>query len=268
MMKKLFLLLCALASGINYSRAAESCFLAKENGKVLVQEGDCTSRYAPMSTFKIALSLMGFDSGIFHDESNPSWPCKKEYDYYINACRGDHNPRTWMRDSCLWYSRVFTQKLGFEKFKKYVTAFNYGNMDLTGEKNQNNGLTHAWISSSLQISPEEQIDFLQKVLDQKFPLSKSSYETTEKIMFIQELSAGWKLYGKTGNGALQKSDGTKTDGQQGWFVGYIKKGQRSIVFTSHHIDHEKQDTFASMKARNEALTKLWHLIEEIESKSH
>ena len=268
MMKKIYLLVFFLVSCINTVSAVEDSFLAKENGKVLIMEGDCKSRYSPASSFKIPLSLMGFDSGILHDESNPSWPCKKEYDYYINSCKGDHNPRTWMRDSCLWYSRVFTQELGFEKFKKYVTAFNYGNMDLAGDKGQNNGLTHAWISSSLKISPEEQVDFLQRVLDQKFPLRKSSYETTEKIMFIQELSAGWKLYGKTGNGALQKSDGTKTDGQQGWFVGYIKKGQRSIVFASHHIDHEKQNTFASMKARNEALIKLWHLIEEIESMSH
>ena len=26
------------------------------------------------------------------------------------------NPKRWMRDSCLWYSRLLTQKLGMKKF--------------------------------------------------------------------------------------------------------------------------------------------------------
>lgn len=172
------------------------CFLAKEKGAVLESEGDCTTAWSPESSFKIALSLIGFDAGILKSESDPSWPLPEGTDPYINTCRGDHNPRTWMRDSCLWYSRILTSKLGMEKFQAHIDKLGYGNQDLSG------GLTNAWIWSgrSLKISPEQQVDFLMRVGERRFPLSKASYHKTKAIMFLQEMPGGWKLYGKTGNG--------------------------------------------------------------------
>ncbi|MBM4210994.1 MAG: class D beta-lactamase [Gammaproteobacteria bacterium] len=264
-MKKVVLFLCFIVLCAGSAWAKEQCFIAKENSKILQSEGDCTVPYTPESTFKIALSLIGFDSGILKDETHPSWSLPTGTDHYISVCKGDHNPKTWLRDSCLWYSRILTTKLGSEKFQDYVTKFAYGNMDVSGDKGQNNGLTHAWIlSSSLKISPEEQTIFLQKLVDHKLPVSKASYDKTKKIMFIQELSGGWKLYGKTGNGLLRDKDDNKTDLQHGWFVGYIEKGNRKIVFASHITDDEKQNIFASFRARNEALNKLWYLINELE----
>ena len=67
-------------------------------------------------------------------------------------------------------------------------------MDLAG------GLTDSWVSSSLKILPKEQADFLQKLVECKLPVSRESYDKTKKIMFIQEMSGGWKLCGKGGNG--------------------------------------------------------------------
>jgi beta-lactamase class D len=257
-MKKILLFLCMLILCANQAFASEFCFIANENGKTLKSEGDCATPYAPQSTFKIALSLIGFDAGILKSESNPSWSLPEGVDPYINVCKVDHNPKTWLRDSCLWYSRILTTKLGMEKFQDYVTKFSYGNMDLSG------GLTGAWVSSSLKISPNEQTVFLQKLVEQKLPVSKASYDTTKKIMFIQEMAGGWKLYGKTGNGLLKDKDGNKTELQQGWFIGYIEKGNRRIVFASHVADTEKQEVFASFRARNEALIKLWDLIDALE----
>jgi beta-lactamase class D len=254
-----FVILCA-----NQAFAAENCFLAKEQGVVLKSEGDCVTPYTPQSTFKIVLSLIGFNSDILKNEHDPSWSLPEGVDPYINICKGNHDPATWMRDSCLWYSRILTTKLGMKKFQEYIRQFSYGNMDLSGEKGQNNGLTHAWISSSLKISPVQQTEFLQKVIEHKFPLKKASYDKTKKIMFIQELPGGWKLYGKTGNGSQLDHNGNKIDLQQGWFVGYIEKGSRSIVFASHIVDNKKQNIFASLRAKNEALIKLWYLIDELE----
>jgi beta-lactamase class D OXA-29 len=72
-------------------------------------------------------------------------------------------------------------------------------------------------------------------------------------MHIQELSGGWNLYGKTGSGKLH-----------GWFVGYIEKNGRTIEFVSHIVDTKKQNTVASFRARNEALNKLWYVIDDLE----
>ncbi|ASX27927.1 hypothetical protein BA173_03570 [Rickettsia sp. MEAM1 (Bemisia tabaci)] len=49
--------------------------------------------------------------------------------------------------------------------------FSYGNQDTSGDKGKNNGLTNAWLSSSLEISPEEQIAFLQKLAADQLPVS-------------------------------------------------------------------------------------------------
>lgn len=236
--------------------ADTTCFLAKENNTVIKQEGDCQSRFAPESSFKIALSLMGYDALILEDQVRPEWAFKDGYNFVINVCKGPHNPRTWMRDSCVWYSQILTQKLGMEKFKKYVMKFNYGNQDVSGDKGKNNGLSQSWLSSSLLISPEEQTVFLQKLIENKLPVSAKSHEMTKKILFREELAGGWKLYGKTGNGRQLNNF------QHGWFVGWIEKDGRKIVFASHITDDKPHDVFASFRIKDEARNKLWKLIDE------
>ena len=266
MMKKALIFLSFLLVFSTDAFTETRCFLLKENNKIIKQEGECQTRYAPESSFKIALSLMGYDAGILQDEMHPEWPFKEGYDFFINVCKGSHNPKTWVRDSCAWYSQVLTRKLGMEQFKKYVIQFNYGNQDVSGDKDKNNGLSNAWLSSSLEISPEEQTTFLQKLVDNKLPVSAKSREMTEKLIYIQELPGGWKLYGKTGNGRLLNPDRTqKLELQHGWFVGWIEKNGRVILFANHIVDDKKQDTFASFRARNEALIKLWYFINSLES---
>lgn len=234
------------------SAYAKECFLVIEKEKTLKSEGQCDVAYAPNSTFKIALSLMAFDSGILIGETKPSIPFKAEYSAGINVCKGDHNARTWMRDSCVWFSQVLTSKLGNEKFKKYVDEFNYGNKDISG------GLSKAWLNGSIQITPREQIQFIQKLVDNQLPVSAKALEMTKNILFIQELPGGWKLYGKTGSGRY------KGELQQGWFTGWIEKGDRRISFVQHIADESKQSVYASFRSRNEVLTKLWYLIDDLE----
>lgn len=250
-MKIKFIILCSALS-LSFSSQAKDCFLLKENGKVLKKEGECQTAFAPHSSFKIALSLMGFDSGILKSETTPSFPFLPEYSAGINVCKGDHNPKTWMRDSCVWFSQVLTKKLGMEKFSEYVRKLNYGNKDVSG------GLEKSWLNSSIKITPDQQIEFLQGMIDQKLPVSKKAFEMTKSIMFIQELSGGWNLYGKTGNGRY------KGDLQQGWFVGWIEKGNRKLVFVQHIADEKKQSTYASFRAKNEASTKFWYVIDDLE----
>ena len=48
-MKKVILLLCFIMLSAKMT-FADSCFIAKENGKVLQSEGDCATIYGPQST--------------------------------------------------------------------------------------------------------------------------------------------------------------------------------------------------------------------------
>jgi beta-lactamase class D len=257
-MKKIIISLALFIFLFDITVQAKDCFLVKEQTKVIKNEGNCQSSYTPQSTFKIALSLMGFDSGILESATAPTLPFKAEYSPGINVCKGDHNAKTWMRDSCVWFSQVLTSKLGMERFRDYVRKFNYGNKDVSGDAGKNNGLRQSWLNSSLRITPEEQIQFIQSMIDKKLPVSAKAFEMTKEILFIQELPGGWNLYGKTGNGRY------KGELQQGWFVGWIEKGERKLTLVNHIADESKQSTYASFRSKNDALTKLWYLIDELE----
>ena len=243
--------------------AKTNCFLVKENNTIIVSEGDCTSRHAPCSTFKIALSLIGYNEGLLTDETHPELPYKKGYADWISSWKQPHNPFLWMKNSCVWFSQVLTQNLGMNTFNDYVVKFDYGNQDTSGDKGKNNGLTDSWLSSSLQISPEEQTIFLQRLLNNELPASLRAHEMTRKILFRENLPDGWKLYGKTGSGSqLSQDKSQKLDLQIGWFVGWLQRNNRTIVFAYYLEDDEKKDTYASLRAQAAAKERLLHLIKE------
>ena len=263
-MKKVILFVFSIMLFAN-TAFADACFIAKEKDQVLKSEGDCDKRYAPMSTFKIPLSLIGFDSGILVDEMHPVWPFKEGYVDWRDAWKQDQTPKSWMKESCVWYSQVLTKQLGMKKFQAYVTKFDYGNKNLSGDKGQNNGLTNAWLSSSLEISSLEQVGFLEKMLAGKLSVKPHAIAMTKNILFVEELKNGWKLYGKTGMGSLLNADKTKNPNlYQGWFIGWIEKSDRRIIFSNHIEDDKKEEMGASLRAKADAKERLIKIIDQIE----
>ena len=113
-----------------------------------------------------------------------------------------------------------------------------------------NGLTDSWLSSSLTISPKEQMYFLNKLVSNTLPVSRHAQEKTKNIMYQEVLTNGWELYGKTGNGSQLADDGTKMEDRQvGWFVGFLRKDENVITFVQLIADDEKQETYASLRAK-------------------
>jgi beta-lactamase class D len=215
---------------IGHVVADTSCFLASEGGQVVKKEGECSQRYSPCSTFKIAISLMGYNERILKDTITPKWPFKSGYVAWRKSWKAPHNPTTWNQHSCLWYSQQITMKVGREKFKEYLKKFQYGNQDGEGDKGKHNGLTRAWLSNSLKISPIEQVEFLEKLTQDKLPVSSDAHHYTRQILFL-ETWHGWKMYGRTGRGYIQKEDGSLDKKWQiEWFVGWLEKNNRIIVF--------------------------------------
>lgn len=265
MLKVFLFLVCALM--INDSALADkNCFLAAEKDKIIDQQGDCRTRHACCSTFKIAISLMGYNEGILISETEPELPFKSGYYDLLDSWRQPHNPKLWMKNSCVWFSQVITKTMGLERFGKYVNDFEYGNRNISGDVGKNNGLTNSWLSSSLQISPVEQVAFLQKLVDGKLPVSPKAMEITKNILYIEELPTSWKLFGKTGSGNLLKDDGTRdVELQIGWFVGWLYKDTRAIVFAQFIQDETRQDTLAGKRAREAAIKKLIELTGSVDS---
>lgn len=252
MIKKIIFCLISYIFFTTSSFANDNCFIAKEKDQIIEQYGNCKLRHSPCSTFKIAISLMGYDQGVLVDENNPKWAFKEGYVDWRDSWKTDQTPTSWIKNSCVWYSQLITTKLGMEKFKNYVTKFNYGNKDVSGDKGENNGLTHSWLSSSLLISPEEQIAFLQKLSNNKLPISLKSQQLTKSIIFVEKLPNGWSLYGKTGGGYMLDKNGVRNkDRQIGWFVGFIQKDNRKIVFANYLEDRLTKENFDAAKKAKE-----------------
>ncbi len=253
------LLLCGflLAGG---QALADTCTIVTDfdTGRVLKREGDCERRSSPASTFKVPLSLMGYDAGVFTGEDAPAWPYKPEYKSWNEGWRKTTTPRSWLKDSVLWYSHVLVGELGQKRFAGYVSAFDYGNRDVSGDKGKNNGLTRSWLSaSSLQISPVEQIDFLRRLLKRELPVSTKAYDMTLAIMPMFLLPDGWTVYGKTGTGFRPLQNGSYDRNRQfGWFVGWARKGERTVLFARLIRDERKESGIASFRARDSLLADL------------
>jgi beta-lactamase class D len=255
----------ALALLLSPTLAAADCFIVKEGAKTLVQEGECAARYSPCSTFKIPLALMGFDAGILVDENNPTWDFKEEYKenlpVMLDFWNRPYAPASWMKNSAVWYSQVLTQELGSARFKAYVEKFRYGNRDLSGDRERNNGLTRAWLSSSLKISPIEQVAFLDTLLRWDLPVSGEAMGQTKALLKAEMLEDGWQLYGKTGSGNLLNADGSRNEAREiGWFIGWIEKDGRKVRFAQFIKDSEKQEVMAGKRARVAAIESLNRVI--------
>lgn len=254
------LVLCALlaVATTSVARARVVCTAVADagTGKVLVQQGECGRRETPASTFKIAISLMGYDSGFLKDEHTPALPYREGYiDWAGGDARQVTDPARWIRDSVVWYSQQVTQALGKERFAAYARQFEFGNADVSGDP-QHDGLTLAWINSSLRISPLEQLSFLRKVVNRQLGVTGHAYDMTLAITRVPDSPAGWDVHGKTGSSG-------SSGGRLGWFVGWASKGPQSFVFARLIQDDPGQTnaTPAGLRARGGLLADLPRLLD-------
>jgi beta-lactamase class D len=187
-----------------------------------------SERVTPACSFNIALSLMAYDAGVLKDEKTPILEFQEGYDDQSDAWKTSQTPQSWMTRSCVWYSKLTALKLGLEAIQQYLTLFEYGNQDMSAGLANPGPMKPAWVSSSLKISPKEQVEFIQKMIHGKFPISTNAIHMTKALLFKEELSGGWKLYGKTGGGTTDQQDGSHL--KVTWFVGWIENGNTFFPF--------------------------------------
>lgn len=245
----------------------EACTLVvdADDGAVIARSGpQCEARNSPASTFKVALAVIGFQSGYLKGPHDPVLPYKPQYKAEREAWRTATDPTRWLAESVVWYSQAMTRTLGMAKFQQGVDALNYGNRDLTGDPGMNNGLTNAWLSSSLQISPVEQAAFLRRMLDHKLPVAPAAVDQAMAIM-PTFTTGGWTVRGKTGTGFQPRpGGGVDRDRQFGWFVGWAERGTgrgaRRVVFVRLIKDTAPATENAGFRARDRLLADLPRLV--------
>jgi beta-lactamase class D len=247
-------------------RGAPLCTVIADaaTGRVLKQDGACDQRITPASTFKIALSLMGYDSGYLTNEHLPALPFHQGYPDWVASWKATTDPTTWIQNSVVWYSQQITEWLGEDRFKKYVTDFGYGNEDVSGDPGKRNGLTQAWLSSSLKVSPLEQLVFLEKIVNRRLPVSPKAYAMTARITSFAMLPNGWEVHGKTGTGAPLRADGTSDSNHDfGWFVGWASRGGRTLVFARCSQDDKPEAVRAGLRVRDAFMQELPAMLDSL-----
>jgi beta-lactamase class D len=101
---------------------------------------------------------------------------------------------------------------------KKVNDLDYGNNDISS------GLDTYWLCGSIQISINEQIDFLKRLyLHELKGFSDKNIDAVKSIM-LYESTPDYKLYGKTGGGDCWDK---KTIG---WYVGFVETDSGTKIF--------------------------------------
>ena len=244
------------------SLAGPSCTLIADaqTGAVLVQQGPCDQRNSPASTFKVALAVMGYQSGILLDAHTPLWPYRSHYKSWdADFKKKPTDPTSWLKDSVVWYSRLLVQHMGRARLQASVDGFDYGNRDISGTPGFKEALPEpVWVDDTLQISPVEQVAFLRKIVNRQLPsVSPQTYDKVAEVLPAFE-AGGWQVHGKTGTG--YQPGPAKARKQYGWFVGWAMKDKSTILFARLDKDDARRDDIAGIRVRDEFLAALPGLV--------
>lgn len=140
---------------LSVAHAHEVCTAVADagTGKILIERGNCRDQVTPASTFKIAISLMGYDSGFLTDEHTPELPYRAGYVDWRESWRQPTDRSKWMKDSVVWFSQQVTLSLGKERFAGYTRRFQFGNADVAGDL-EHDGITLSWALGAIDVSCE------------------------------------------------------------------------------------------------------------------
>lgn len=167
----------------------------------------------PQSTFKIPHSLIGLQIGAVENVYS-----LKHWDGVyrgIDSWNQNHTLTSAFKHSAVWYYQALARDIGEQHMQEWLTRISYGNQDISG------GIDSFWLSSSLLISPLDQVNFLEALYKHELPFDKDVMESVKEIM-LQIQEEHFTLYGKTGQGS-----------GLGWFIGYLETKDNQYVFATN-----------------------------------
>lgn len=172
--------------------------------------------FTPASTFKICNSLIGLETGVIKDENFViPWDKVVRQNAKWNY---DQDLKTAFKNSTVWYYQELARRVGGQQMKYWLDKTDYGNADTSG------GIDKFWLIGGLRISPEQQIDFLKRLHDNKLPFSQRSMDIVKNIMISKD-TLGYVVRAKTGWAGNDTQD-------FGWYVGYLETNGRVYYFAN------------------------------------
>jgi len=195
--------------------------LDTQTGRIVRHGGaQCAKPLSPCSTYKIPNSLIALETGV---ASGPDFLLK--WDGVKRArpeWNRDHTLQSAIRVSAVWYYQELARRIAMDRMQRHVDAFDYGNRDLSA------GIDRFWLGSSLRISADQQLRFLEKLQQGALPISARAQQVVRDIT-RQQWSEGVSYHGKTGS--CGSDDGTS----HGWWVGFVTRGEQRHAFAANII---------------------------------
>lgn len=216
------------------------------NGKNFIRYNPerARQRFIPASTFKIANSLIGLETGVIADENFIfKWDGKPRT---LKTWEKDFDLKGAFQASCVPCYQELARLIGTARMQRNLNKLNYGNKNISG------GIDQFWLTGGLRISPDEEVNFLRRLYAEKLSVSKRSQAIVKRIM-LREEKPNYKIYGKTG---WQTDDLSNPNGKYsiGWFVGFLEQNGNVYFFATNVETPQTQDNFAA--ARTEITSKI------------
>jgi beta-lactamase class D len=174
-------------------------------------------RFRPASTFKIANSIIALETGVatgpdfFLPWDSLAVPTTRR------VWARDQTMKTAFRNSVYWYYQELARRIGEDRMREWLGRLEYGNQSTGG------GIDRFWLAGDLRISPEEQVQFLRKLVRGALPISPETRATVIDLMRQRDTTA-YRLYGKTGT-----SEVTPTR-ENGWIVGWVETASDTLYY--------------------------------------
>lgn len=215
---------CGMGGSITIYNAADKSWIYSN-------EADGKIQTNPASTFKIINALIALEEGVLKDEKQiVKFIGIENIDTLKYGNRTDifkdMDLEEAFKKSAVWFNLEIAKKVGREKYKEYITASGWGNMDFSEP-----GLDF-WNFGPFKVTPVQQIDFLQKLYEGKLGFSKRNQDIVKRIM-IAETTPQYTIRGKTGWATNATED-------MGWWIGYVER-KESVVFFATRTRKQKTD---------------------------
>ena len=181
------------------------------------------TRFSPCSTFKIPNTIFGLEAKYITGKDFSLTYDPKKTPLSKSAPRSwakNHDLESAIKNSVVWFYQDVARHIGKERMKQHLANAQYGNEDISG------GIDKFWLSSSLKISPEEQVKFLDELFSYKLPFHKKNVDILKSII-VEEQTPDYTLRAKTGACIYpEKKVGA-------WWVGSVESINKTYYFAAY-----------------------------------
>jgi beta-lactamase class D len=194
---------------------------------VVWNEARAKERFTPASTFKIANSLIGLDTGAVKsvDEVLPYGGKPQRFKHWER----DMHLRDAIKASNVPIYQELARRIGLERMRASVKKLGYGNMEI------GNVVDRFWLDGPLAISAVEQTEFLGRLVEGKLLVNPEATRAVKEITLLEKTES-YELHGKTGWQVDEKR-------QIGWWVGWVERDGKFYPFALN-IDMKGEDDAA------------------------